>query len=69
MASMATRLSGWDAIGFAERTGCSLSLHAEGDEPARDGVPLAEAHRVAATRPDRVYVDFDEIDDGGMAIA
>jgi hypothetical protein len=56
---MATRLVGWDAIDFAERNGCQLSLHAAGNEPARDGVEVTEAKRIAATQPDRVYVDFD----------
>lgn len=57
---MATRLSGWDAIAFAEKNGCRVSLHAAGAEPSRDGVTLDEAKRVAAVSPDRVYVDFDE---------
>jgi len=57
---MATRLVGWDAIAFAERCGCTLSLHADGADPARDGVGIAEARRIAAARPDRVYVDLDE---------
>ena len=56
---MATRLEGWDAIAFAERNGCLLSLHADGGEEARDGVSIEEARRVAAKRPARVYVDFD----------
>jgi hypothetical protein len=65
---MATRLVGWDAIAFAERNGCTLSLHADGAEPARDGVGIDEARRIAARRPDRVYVDFDEPDgDAGVA--
>jgi hypothetical protein len=66
---MATRLVGWDAIAFAERNGCTLSLHAGDGEQARDGVNVAEARRVAASRPERVYVDFDEESGGGSAIA
>ncbi len=65
---MATRLTGWEAIAFAERNACTLSLHAGDGEEARDGVAPAEARRVAATRPERVYVDFDE-DGGGSAVA
>lgn len=57
---MATRLQGWDAITFAERNDCTLSLHADGADPPRDGVSVAEARRVAATRPQRVYLDLDE---------
>lgn len=56
---MATRLEGWEAIAFAERNGCLLSLHAEGDEEARDGVSVEEVRRIASKRPGRVYVDFD----------
>lgn len=61
---MATRLVGWEAIAFAERNGCTLSVRAKGVEPARDGVDLAEARRVCAAEPRRVYVDFDEPDRG-----
>jgi len=57
---MATRLVGWDAIAFAEQNGCLLGLHADGADPARDGVEVAEARQVAAARPERVYVDLDE---------
>lgn len=67
---MATRLVGWDAIAFAERNGCTLSLHADGADPARDGVGVDEARRVAAARPERVYVDFDELEpDPGTGVA
>lgn len=65
---MATRLVGFDAIAFAERNGCTLSLHADGGDPARDGVGIDEARQIASSRPDRVYVDFDE-PDGGDAVA
>jgi hypothetical protein len=66
---MATRLEGWAAIAFAERSGCLLCIHAGGGEPARDGVSVDEARRVAASRPDRVYVDFDPEGDGGSRVA
>ncbi len=56
---MATRLTGWEAIAFAERNGVALSVHADGCEAARDGVSVEEARRIAAKRPGRVYVDFD----------
>lgn len=66
---MATRLEGWEAIAFAERTGALVSVHAAGGEPARDGVPLDEARRIAQGRPDRVYIDFDEEAVGGSRVA
>jgi hypothetical protein len=59
---MATRLTGWEAIAFAERNQCLLGVHAAGVEPARDGVTVADARKVATTQPARVYVDFDEPD-------
>jgi hypothetical protein len=66
---MATRLTGWEAIAFAERSGGTLSVHACDGEPARDGVEVDEAREVAAARPDRVYVDFDEPEPGGERVA
>ena len=68
---MATRLEGWEAIAFAERHGCLLSVHAVHEmrsEEARDGVSVEEARRLAMHRPDRVYVDFDE-PDGNLRVA
>ncbi|APR86798.1 hypothetical protein A7982_12147 [Minicystis rosea] len=55
---------GWDAIAFAERNGCTLSVHAEGEEAARHEVSVEDAKRVCAAKPKRVYVDFDEPDRG-----
>jgi hypothetical protein len=66
---MATRLEGWEAIAFAERTGALVCVHAAGGEPARDGVSLEEARRIAAHSPRRVYVDFDEEAVGGSRVA
>ena len=59
---MATRVTGWEAISFAQRNQCLLSVHAAPApaEEARDGVTVEEAKRVAATQPERVYLDFDE---------
>jgi hypothetical protein len=57
---MATRLQGWEAIAFAERNGCSVSVHAVQGEEARDGVAVEEARRIAGAWPERIYVDFDE---------
>ena len=57
-----------DAVAFAERNGCLLSVHAGGGEAARDGVPADEARRIAADRPERVYVDFDP-PEGGTGVA
>jgi hypothetical protein len=66
---MATRLSGWEAIAFAERNGCLLDVHGEGREAPRVGVTAEEARVIARKRPDRVYVDFDEPEDDGPQAA
>jgi hypothetical protein len=66
---MATRLTGWEAIAFAEQSGATLSVHAGDGEPARDDVGVDEARAVAAAQPDRVYVDFDEPEPGGERVA
>lgn len=66
---MATRLTGWEAIAFAERSGCLLGVRGEGREAPRDGVTVEEAREIARRRPDRVYVDFDEPEPGGAAVA
>jgi hypothetical protein len=66
---MATRLEGREAIAFAERCGCLLSVHAADGEEARDGVSLEEARRIAAQRPERIFVDFDPLEGGGTGVA
>jgi len=58
---MATRLTGWAAIGFAEKNGCTLSKKADSREPARAGVGIDEAKRIAQSTPEVIYVDFDEL--------
>jgi hypothetical protein len=66
---MATRLVGWDAIAFAERNGCLVSVRGEGKAPSRDGVTAEEARLIAMTEADRVYVDFDDEASGGTRMA
>ncbi len=57
---MATRLSGWDAIAFAERLGARLSKHREPQSPPRDDLTPEEARAVAERDPGLIYIDFDE---------
>lgn len=66
---VAIRRVGWEAIAFAERSGTTLSLRAEGADPARDGVSVEEARKIAARTPERIYVDYDETPRGGSAVA
>lgn len=58
---MATRLTGWAAIAFAEKNGCKLSKKADSANAARDDVDVDEAKRIAQSTPDVIYVDFDEL--------
>jgi hypothetical protein len=58
---MATRLTGWAAIEFAEKNGCLLSKKANSRDPASDDVDIDEAKRIAQSAPDAIYVDFDEL--------
>lgn len=58
---MATRLTGWAAIEFAEKNGCALSKKEDTEQPAQDDVDIAEAKRIAHMTPDLIYVDFDEL--------
>lgn len=57
---MATRLTGYAAIDFAERIGARLSKKAEAGVPAADDLTPEEARAVAACNPELIYIDFDE---------
>jgi hypothetical protein len=57
---MATRLTGYAAIDFAERIGARLCKKAERCVPAADDLTPIEAREVAARNPDLIYIDFDE---------
>lgn len=66
---MATRLTGWAAIELAERLGARLSKRADDEGPARDDLTIEEARALAARRPERVYIDVDEIPPGAGGTA
>ncbi len=58
---MATRLIGADAIALAEKLGTTVNLHGAPGAPAREGVSPSEARAIAASHPERVYLDIDEV--------
>lgn len=66
---MATRFTGWAAIEIAERLGACLSKRADDEGPARDDLTVEEARALAARRPERVYLDVDEIPPGAGGTA
>ena len=66
---MATRLTGWEAIEFAAKSGLLLSKHADPSGPARGDLSPKEARTIAQKNPDVIYLDFDEPDDGDFRIA
>lgn len=66
---MATRLTGWAAIDLAERLGARLSKRADDEGPARDDLTVEEARALAARRPERVYIDVDELPPGAGGTA
>lgn len=57
---MATRLTGFAAIDFAERSGATLQKKAEPGAPACGDLTPAEARVIAARDPELIYIDFDE---------
>lgn len=54
------RLTGFDAIAFAEREGLTLNKAADNiDEPVT-GLSIAEAEAIASDAPDLIWIDVPE---------
>jgi hypothetical protein len=51
------RLTGFEAITFAEREGVSLNKLADPIDEAQEGLSVAEAEAIAVDRPELIYVD------------
>jgi len=67
------KITGTDAIAYAERSGIALSKYTDPTEDARIGLPIAEARGIAAEDPDLIYVEVpddiftaDEIGSAGI---
>jgi hypothetical protein len=52
------RLTGFEAITFAEREGLSLNKLADPIDEAQEGLSVAEAEAIAVERPELIYVDI-----------
>lgn len=57
MATTTHRLTGHDAIAYAERTGSHLDKYTDPTEEHRRGLTVTEARDVATEDPSLVYVD------------
>lgn len=55
------KLTGHDAIEFAEVNGLTLNKYSDPIEDAREGLSVEEAEEVAAEDPSLIYVEFDWI--------
>jgi hypothetical protein len=51
------RLTGFDAIEFAEREGLTLNKAADRIDEAVTGMTIAEAEAIASDRPDLIWLD------------
>lgn len=57
MTTTKTRLTGYDAIEYAEEHDLLLNKHEDPIEGARDGLTPDEARTVAAEDPSLIYID------------
>jgi hypothetical protein len=53
------KLTGFDAIEFAERAALTLSKHDDPIEGARDGLTPEEAREICKIDPSLIYVEID----------
>jgi hypothetical protein len=54
------RLTGFEAIEFAEREGLTLSKQADSIDDGATGLSIAEAEAIADDRPDLIWLDVSE---------
>lgn len=54
------RLTGFDAIAFAEREGLTLNKAADNIDEAVVGLTVAEAEAIASEDPDLIWIDVPE---------
>jgi hypothetical protein len=59
MSTETLRLVGPDAISYAAEHSLTLRRDADGDEPARDGLSIDEATKLAKKRPELVHLDVE----------
>ena len=56
------RLTGYEAIEFAEKQGLKLNKHPDATQGPRQGLTVAEAEAVAAEDASLIWLDVDEDD-------
>ena len=56
------RITGFDAISFAEREGLTLNKSADSIDGPADGLTIAEAEAIATIRPDLIWLDVSQAD-------
>jgi hypothetical protein len=54
------RLTGFDAISYAEREGLSLNKSADPIDDARTGLSVAEAEAIASEDPNLIWVEVPD---------
>jgi len=54
------RLTGFDAIEFAEKQGLKLNKHPDSLTGPRIGLTVAEAEAIATDDPELIWLDVDE---------
>ena len=59
------RLTGFDAISYAEREGLSLNKSADPIDDARTGLSVAEAEAIASDDPNLIWVEVPDREYGG----
>jgi hypothetical protein len=59
------RLTGFEAITFAEREGLDLNKLPDAIDPAQQGLSIAEAEAIAVDRPELIYLDITEAEYAG----
>lgn len=54
------KLTGYDAIEFAEKEGLSLNKAADQVDPPRSGLTVAEAAAIADADPELIWLEVDD---------
>ena len=57
---MAMRLTGFEAIEFAEKEGLTLNKVADAIDPEASGLSVAEAEAIATDRPELIWIVVPE---------
>lgn len=54
------RITGFEAIEYAEKAGLTLNKHPDNTDGPRQGLSVAEAEAIATDAPELVWLDVDE---------